>query len=302
MIKKIIALLIFGGIANISFAQELNMKVTVDYSQLQVNQQRGETQVFEQMQNAMMDFLNGRRWTNDNFNADERIQGNMVITLKQASANGDYTGNATFQVNRPVYGTTYESPLYRFIDRNFNFSYLPTKPINYNDNAYTDNLTSMLAFYAYSALALDYDSFEKTGGNPFIQKIYNIANLAQSGSGDAGWDGRDVRNRYALAENLQNQQMMPFREGFYNYHRLGLDNFLNKPDETRKLILNYLNDVKTVNQLKPSAVLTSGFFDTKSEELINIFAEASRDDRQKAYNFLINLDPTKTEVYKRLLK
>ena len=147
---------------------------------------------------------------------------------------------------------------------------------------------------------MDYDSFGKLGGNPFIQRAYNVVNLAQS-SGDGAWSSNgDSRNRYWLAENLQSQQMVSFREGMYNYHRLGLDNFLNQPDNTRKLILTLLEDIKQINIVKPAAVLTNSFFDTKSEELIQIFSEAAPEDRRKAYNYLITFDPTKTDNYKRL--
>lgn len=282
-------------------AQELNFRVTVSADQLRINQQRGETQVFEQLQSTISEFLNGRKWSEDVFGSEEKIQGNISITLIKATANGDYEGNANIQITRPVFGTSYNSPLFRFVDRSFNFSFLPTKPLNYNDNVYSDNLTSILAYYAYIALAIDYDSFSKAGGNPYIQKAYNVVNISQS-SGDPGWDSKDVRNRFALAENLQNQQMMPLREGFYTYHRLALDNFANEPDQARRQILGILNDIKTVNLLKPGAVYTNSFFDTKGEEITNIFLEASREDRQKAYNMLVSLDPTKTDSYKRLLR
>jgi hypothetical protein len=282
-------------------AQELNFKVTINADQLRINQQRGETQIFDQLQNTIAEFLNGRKWGNDAFASEEKIKGNITINLIKATANGDYEGNANIQIIRPIFNTSYETPLLRFVDRSFNFNFLPTKPLNYNDNVYSDNLTSIMAFYAYVALAVDYDSFSKAGGTAYIQKAYNVVNLAQS-SGDNGWDAKDVRNRYALAENLQNQQMMPLREAFYTYHRLVMDNFVNEPDEARRQVINILNDIKTVNLLKPGAVFTNSFFDTKGDEIINIFLEASKDDRQKVYNLLVNLDPTKTDNYKRLLR
>lgn len=292
----------FCCVSSSLFAQELNCKVMVQTDQLRVNQQRGETQVFNELQTVLNEFMNGRRWTNDQFAVEEKITCNLAINLLRADANGNYEANTTLSISRPVYGTNYDTPLFRYVDRSFNFKYQTATPLNYNDNSFNDNLTSTLAFYAYIILALDYDSFGKMGGNPYVQKAYNVMTLAQQ-SGDGSWDSKgDTRNRYWLIENLQSQQMLPFREGFYAYHRLAMDNFLNEPDNARKQVLDFLKAIQQVNQLKPAAVLTNSFFDTKGEEITQLFSEATRDDRQQAYNILTNLDPTKTDNYKRLLK
>jgi hypothetical protein len=282
-------------------AQELNARVTISYDQVRTNQQAGNaTQIYGEMQTAMTDFLTGRRWSTDEFQPEERLNFTLALSIQKATAQGEYEAQAQVQVTRPVYGTTYESVLLRFVDRGFQFSYLPDRPLNFNDNTFTDNLTSLMAFYVYTALALDYDTFAKRGGDLFIQRAYNVANLANS-SGFSGWDARsDNRSRYWLIENLQNQQFLPFRDGLYTYHRLALDTFTEQPEEGRKLILGVLNDFKTVNQLKPAAVLMNNFFDAKSEELVQLFSNAQPEQKRQAYTLLSTLDPTKTEVYRRL--
>jgi hypothetical protein len=284
-------------------AQELNARVTISYDQVRINQQAGNaTQIYNDMQTAMTDFLNGRRWTTDDFQPEERLNFTLALVIQKATAQGDYEAQAQIQVTRPVYGTTYESVLLRYVDRGFQFSFLPDRPLNFNDNTFTDNLTSMMAFYVYTALALDYDSFSKRGGDLYIQRAYNVANLANS-TGFSGWDARgDSRGRYWLIENLQNQQFLPFRDGLYTYHRLVLDTFAERPDEGRKLVLGVLNDFKQVNQLKPAAILMNSFFDSKAEELVQLFSNAPADQKRQAFTLLSGLDPTKTEVYRRLTR
>lgn len=284
-------------------AQELNARVTISYDQVRLNQQAGNaTQIYSEMQTAMTDFLAGRRWSTDEFQTDERLNFTLALVIQKATAQGEYEAQAQVQVTRPIYGTTYESVLLRFVDRNFQFTYLPDRPLNFNDNTFTDNLASLMAFYVYTALALDYDSFAKRGGELFIQRAYNVANLASS-TGFSGWDARgDSRGRYWLIENLQNQQFLPFRDGLYTYHRLAMDTFADNPEEGRKLILGVLNDFKTVNQLKPAAVLMNSFFDAKSEELLQVFSNAQPDQKRQAAALLTNLDPTKTELYRRLTR
>ncbi len=285
---------------NWTHAQELNCKVSISTDQLTVNEQRGST-IYAQIQNVMQEFLNNRRWTNDNFSTDEKINCSLSVILTKASASGDYEATANFQVRRPVYGTGYETVLLNYVDKSFNFSYVANSPLTYNDNNFNDNLTQILAFYAYIALAYDYDSFGKFGGTNFAQKAQNVVNIAQNAGG--GWLGNnDIRNRYWISENLLNQQMQPLREGFYNYHRLGMDSYATNSATSRKQIVEYLNTIKQVNQTRPGQVWLRLFFESKSVELINIFSDAPVDERKKVAPLLTSLDPTNSEAYRKLGK
>ena len=147
-----------------------------------------------------------------------------------------------------------------------------------------------------------YDSFSKTGGAQFLTRAYNVANMAFS-AGVSGWEQNgDVRNRYWLVENLQNQQLLPFREGFYTYHRLALDNFTSDPGNGRRQVLEFLNSIKTLQQSRTNSVLMNSFLDAKGQELVNIFSEATKDEKQKAFQVLSSVDPSKTELYRKLVK
>jgi hypothetical protein len=299
---KIVFFLMF--VANLARGQELNCSVNLITDQIKSNQLSNATQTFNEIRNIINDLMNNRRWSKDEFNNIEKINCALNITLTNASAQGDFSGNATITVSRPVYGTTFQSPLFRFIDRNFSFSYIANTPIDYNENVYNNNLAQILAFYANLVLAVDYDSFSKMGGNPYAQKLFNIVNLVPSSSGHKGWKsiGEDTRNRYWLAENLMSPQMVPMREGIYNYHRLALDNFSADTFGARKKIMNLITKMSEINLLKPSSILFYCFFDSKNEEIVNIFSQAPAVEKQKIYTLLIGLDPTHTEVYRKLLQ
>lgn len=301
MNKRILIFLLIVSYA--AYNQELNCSVNLVTDQIKANQLANSAQTFSEIKNIITSFMNNRRWTKDEFGPTEKINCALNITLTQASAQGEFNGNATITMSRPIFGTTFESPLFRFIDRNFSFTYQANTPLDYNENVYNNNLTQILAFYANLVLTIDYDSFGKMGGNPYAQKLFNIVNIVPSTSGFKGWKslGEDTRNRYWLAENLMSPQMAPVREGIYNYHRLALDNFSADTFGARKKILNLITKMNEINLLKPSSILFYCFFDSKHEEIINIFSQAPSVEKQKVYSLLINLDPTHTENYRKLL-
>lgn len=282
-------------------AQEINCRVTISTDQIQVNEQRGATQIYTELQNVMQEFMNNRRWTNDNFAPEEKINCSLALIITKATATGDYEANARFQVTRPVFGSAYETVILNYIDRNFVFKYISGTPLTYNDNNYNDNLTQILAFYAYIALAYDYDSFEKMGGINAAQKALNVVNLAQNAGG--GWSSsNDIRSRYWVAENMLNQQLQSLREGFYTYHRIAMDNYATDPAASRKQITEYLNTIKQVIQNRPGQIWYRLFFEAKSAELLNIYGDAPLDERKKIVPLLTSLDPNNSEAYRKLSK
>ena len=300
--KKIVCCLLFIFSTSSTKAQELNCIVKLNYDQL-FAQQTTNDNTLGQLQNVISDFINSRRWTTDNFNTDERINCKMTINLVRSVSQGNYEGNAQIVVTRPVFGSNYETVIFNYVDRNFNFGYLPNNPLYFNENSYSDELTHLLAYYAYIILAVDYDTFSKQGGNSYIQKAFSLANLAQTASGSAGWKSSgDIRNRYWLTENFMNQQMTPYRDGQYNYHRLALDGFTENPVAARKQVLEVLNNISEVSKIRTTSVLINSFFDSKSDEIYKILVPATRDERQKAFNMLSQLDPAKTELYRKLLR
>jgi hypothetical protein len=282
-------------------AQELSTTITISTEQLQLDQQRGGSNVYAELQRTMQEFMNGRRWSSDNFAPEEKIKLNINLLLTKSSAQGDMEATARVQVLRPVFGTSYETVILNLVDKNFNFKYQLGTPITYNDNSFSDNLSSMMAFYAYLALTYSYDSFGSKGGEPFVQKLNNLTNLAQNSG--SGWGViSDVRSRMGVSENLINQNLQTMREINYNYHRLYLDKMSENPEATRKGILEILKVIRQVNTLRPGAASIRLFFDSKSEEIISILDEALPIERQQAYTYLSTLDPIRTEAYRRLIK
>lgn len=284
-----------------AWAQELNCNVIVDAKQL-VTQQATERVIFDDMQKAIAQFLNDNKWTNDEFEAEERIDCELVITLTNSPSQNVFEATAQIKSSRPIYNTNYQSNLLLYVDRDFNFQYVQGQPLIFNENTFTNNLTSILAFYAYIVIGMDYDSFGAEGGYNFIERAFNIMNIAAQSS-QSGWNrNQNTINRYWLAENLMSQQMIPFRQAIYDYHRFGLDRMLIEPDSARKVVFSALKAIDGVNRLKPSAILTNIFFDAKGEEIIKILQESPADTRREAHKILTRLDPARTEKYNRLLQ
>lgn len=284
------------------WAQELNCTVTLNTEQLAAAQ-KTDLAYFDQLKAVISEFMNNRRWSTDQFASAEKINCTLTVNLIQSTAVGVFRGNAQLSVTRPVFGASYQTTTLSFVDRNFDFSWLPSQPFFYRENQFSDELTHALAFYANVILAVDYDSFSRQGGSVFVQRAFQIVNVAQAVSDNSAWSAQDNsrRNRYWLIENLQNQQVAPFREGFYTYHRLGLDAFANNPVQARKYTIDLLTSIRQITLQKPGAVLLNAFFDAKSDELLNIMIEGTRDERKRAFDLLSFLDPGKTENYRRLL-
>ena len=284
------------------WAQELNCTVTLNTEQLAAAQ-KTDLAYFDQLKAVISEFMNNRRWSTDQFASAEKINCTLTVNLIQSTAVGVFRGNAQLSVTRPVFGASYQTTTLSFVDRNFDFSWLPSQPFFYRENQFSDELTHALAFYANVILAVDYDSFSRQGGSVYVQRAFQIVNVAQAVSDNSAWSAQDNsrRNRYWLIENLQNQQVAPFREGFYTYHRLGLDAFANNPVQARKYTIDLLTSIRQITLQKPGAVLINAFFDAKSDELLNIMIEGTRDERKRAFDLLSFLDPGKTENYRRLL-
>lgn len=300
--KAIYSILLFIiGTVGHSQAQELNCQVTINSDQL-FAQQKTDFSYVSQLKGIITDFMNNRRWSNDQFTVSERINCSLNINLIKSLTQGVFEATAQIVVTRPVYGTGYETTTFSYVDRAFNFVYLPTTPVYFRENQFSDDLTSLLAFYANVILAVDYDTFSKRGGNPFVQRAFAITNLAQQGSANSAWQtGGDRRNRYWLIENLQNQQLIPFRDGVYTYHRQGLDIFAANPVQARKQTLDLLTTIRTIGLQLPNSVLINSFFDAKSQELLNILYEGTSAERKRAFDLLSYLDPAKTETYRKLI-
>lgn len=286
-------LLILSAVAR---GQELNCKVTINADQIQTS----DRNVFKDMERSIALFMNSRKWSTDTYKNHERINCAIFLNISRMPSIGSFIASAQITVARPVYNSNYETVLMNFADREWEFEYIESQPLEYNDNAYINNLTSMLAYYAYIILGMDYDSFAEKGGDPYFQKALMVVNNAQS-SNRPGWQSiGSNRNRYNLIENINNTQMTELRKNTYRYHRQALDTFDKSPDDSRQMVLNVLKNIKTVWQIYPNSIFIISFFDAKANELVNIFSEGNIGVRREAFDLLTALDP-KRNIYQKII-
>lgn len=281
-----------------SNAQELNCTVTIN-----VGPKVGTTDrsVFNDMKNAFQQFMNTRKWTNDAYKIHEKIACNLLININEMPSIGIFKAAVQVQSARPVFNTNYSTLLLNFGDRDWEFEYIESQPLEFNDNTYLSNITSMLAFYAYVIIGMDYDSFSELGGTPYFQRAQNVVNNAQSANRE-GWQALGSnRNRYWLVENLINGQMADLRKAMYTYHRLALDSFDKTPEQSRETILKALKDVKKVRDINPSSILVISFFDAKAKELGNVFSDGDLQVRRQAYDLITAMDPINKGSYGKII-
>jgi hypothetical protein len=282
-----------------SRAQELQCNVVVNTDNYQVT----DKSVFADMQSAIFEFMNTRRWTNDVFKNEERISCNLYINITGSQQLGSYDASVQIQSNRPVFGSGYSTPVLSFVDQQWTFEYAPGQPMNFAPSQFSSNLTSILAFYAYVIIGMDYDTFTKLGGTPYFNQAQAVVTMAQSQPypGWQAYDSKNNRNRYWLVDNLLDPQIQPLREGIYNYHRLGLDRMTEKPEDARKVVTDVLKPIKKIIEVKPNSAFIRSFFAAKAEEIAGIFTQGSPQERQAAFNMMLELDPTNMQKYQPMV-
>jgi hypothetical protein len=278
-------------------AQELNCTVSVLSQGVQLSDKR----IFKTMETAIREFMTNKRWTNDVFQRDERIELNLTFNITKFTMPDEMAGTLQIQSRRPTYNSNYGSVVMNFIDQDISFRYLEYQPIEFADNAYISGLASLLGYYAYVALAMDYDSFSPEGGTAMWQKAQQVVNNAITDPAK-GWKGTDIppRNRYWLVENYLNPIYSPLRQANYLYHRQGMDNMYDKMDLGRTNIMEALRKIQTVNKQRPSSYNVQLFFNAKADELINIYQQATPTEKAAVLQLLGELDPTNSNKYKKI--
>ena len=278
-------------------AQEFNFTVTVNTKQVAGTDQR----VYESLQEAITNFMNNRIWTNIKFEEQERIEGTIVIVVKNKEGN-NITGEVNIGLRRPVYKSNYNTPLLNYVDDDFSINYIESQPLDFNENSFMSNLTSIFAFYGYYCLGLYFDTFGLYGGDDMFHMCDMIVTQAQSAT-ESGWKAFDsYRNRYWLNDSYTNPAYRPLRQFMYEYHRLGLDVMGNgKVDEGRATMSKSLENVKSVYNSKPNLYFIQILNDTKRDEWKNVYSQGPQQERTKVVNILRELDPTHAEEYENLL-
>ena len=298
-LRYILVFLLFAAIHSVQ-AQELKCNVTINSDQVEGSNKS----VFNTLQQSIQEFVNNSQWTNLTFQDTERIECNMLIVVKQVQDNM-YICEFTCQSRRPVYGTTYTTPILNFKDNNFAFTYQEFDRLDFQQHTFTSNLTALIAYYCYLIIGHDMDSFSRLGGTPYFQICENIVNAAQSASLESteqsGWKAFDSnRNRYALINNLMDEAFKDYRQYFYDYHRYGLDEMINNVANGRARIASGIEILDKANKARPATYVINAFLDAKSDELVNIFQEGTEDERTKVYETLVNIDPTRQSTYEQI--
>lgn len=295
---------IFIFVCGCAGAQELQARLTVVTSRIST---QVEKRVFQTLQTGLTNFLNNRKWTNDTYQAAEKIQCNFLLNIDKELGQNVYKASLTVQAARPVYNSTYQSPLVNFQDDNMVFRYVEFQPIEFNENRIqgndplASNLTAVLAYWVYIILGFDYDSFSIRGGDQYFLKAQNIVNNAPESRDITGWKNfESLRNRYWLAENLNSNRFALVHDAIYAYYRNGMDIFYENEDEGRNGIITCLNFLNTLNIENPNSMILQFFFQGKSTELLKIYSKANADTRQRARDLLLKLDITNAQVYKDL--
>jgi len=270
--RKIIFLIVFMFLAIGAKAQELNCTITVNSDQVsQTNQQ-----IFRTLERSLNDFVNKNKWSNRIYKENERINAQMFITITDYESNR-FSGNIQIQSSRPVYNTSYDSPIFNYKDDQFNFEYIEFQPLVFNENVFESNLVAVVSYYVYMILGLDADTFALEGGTEHFRTAQKIVTQAQ-GSNSAGWSQTTNRGRFELVDNLLSNTYREYRIAMYNYHRKGLDVLGDNNSTGKQVIAGTMKLFETMTKRRPNAFLVTTFFDAKSEEIQNIFSDGPKVD------------------------
>lgn len=311
MRKSLLLIALMSVLAVPLHAQELQANVAVVANRIPSTVDHKQ---FQTLQKDLYNFINGRKWTNESFQNNEKIVCNFLIDISSSGtsssgASNTYQAILTIQAGRPVYNTTYQSPLVNFRDESFVFRYVEYQELDFNENRvqgsepFAANLTAEIAYYVYVILGLDFDTFSLRGGDPYFQRALNIVNNAPDSRDITGWKAFDgTRNRYWLIENLTNSKYALVHDAYYSYFRSGLDQIYDKESDGRAGILNALNMLNTVNSETPNTMIMQFFFQGKGTELSKIFQKAPQDEKSRALDLLSRLDVSNANKYKQELQ
>ena len=282
------------------FSQELNCTVQVMPPPTATN--ATDKKICQTLQQAIYEFMNTRKWTNDVFQQDERIECSIIISITSKPAIDQFVGTMQIQARRPIYKSAYNSLILNILDKNLTFTYVEYQPIEFVENTFTLNITSMLAYYAYVIIGTDYDSYSLEGGSPYFQKAQAVVANAQNAA-DKGWKSfEDNQNRYWIVENTLNSTFKPMRECMYKYHRLGFDVMSDDLPTGRAAVLQALLLLKQVHEIKPTSYNMQLFFLAKVDEVINLFTLAEPAEKAKAVELLNTVDPANNIKYNKILQ
>ncbi len=281
-------------------AQEFNIKVKVQTPQLKL----ADPKVFKMMEKSIEEFFNNTKWTEDDFEDYEKIEGNLVINITNEYSPTSFVGDFSFQSLRPVFNSNYKTVTCNWIDKNYKFTYEELQPIDINNNVFLDDLSAILTFYGYYILGMDYDSFSSLGGSKYFDKAKEVVDVVPvSNQNIRSWSGNNKKdNRYWLVDYMISPKFRNLRQSLYEYHRLGLDVMYEDAERGRAIIISALKEVRNIADLYPQNVIVRLFVNNKKDEIIEIFKAAGYAQRNSVYNLMSEIDPSGIDDYKAILR
>ncbi len=296
-IQRLFAIVLFTTLilrGGIGYAQEFNFTVKVVNPRSAI----ADPKVFVSLENALKELINSTKWTDDVFELNERLTGSIQLTIDKENSQTSFTAKLAIQVNRPVYGTDNTTPLFIHLDKEMSFNYEQFQPIQFVKNNFTDNLSSTIGYYVYVILAMDYDSFAPQGGEAFWQTAQDIYNVIPEGA-KGEWKGKELgnTNRYWFVENMLSPRLKAYRQGIYEYHRLGMDNATTDMSRCKTMLIQALERMEEAHQSYPNTLAIRMFSLTKVDELVEIFKGASSDQKTRMVAIMQKMDPSNSSKY-----
>ena len=295
MYRKCVAILLVLTLLGSLRAQELRCTVSVNYQKLMTTTQAYESsdkKVFDNMKQAVEDFLNARRWTNLEMEQTEQLDCTLSLILTERTSATDFKGQISVQLRRPVYNSNYTSGLFNYMESgDFAFSYNDSQPLDYDMNTFYSNLSSVLSYYVYIMLGIYFDSYGMNGGEQFYEVAHNICQAAEN-SGFKGWRSSEgAKARYWFMENHTNSAYAALHTAYYQYHRLGLDMMTKDQPQARQAIISALMSLQQVHKAKPNLLSVQQFMDMKIAEITSIFTPAPPEEQKQVYDLVKSISP-----------
>lgn len=296
--KHILILCLTTLVASNFFAQELEVAVTINTPKLQT----ADPKVFETLETTIQEFMNNQKWTDETYEEEERIKLDIVMTITEEVNATTFKAEVALQSTRPVFGSTYETPMFKHQDKDITFSYEQFQPLEYSNTNYINQLSSIMAFYAYVVIGMDYDSFSQRGGEKYFQLAQDVVNRIPPtvASQVEGWRSVDGnRNRYWLVENLLTPRMATFRDVIYEYHRHGLDMMHQDAAVGRAVMTQTIEQLLDVNKNYPNSMIMQVFANTKSDEIIEIYKASPPAEKSSIVKVMEKVDPPRASEYRK---
>lgn len=291
--RRILILLTFM-VLGVAYAQEFRCAVSINYQKLMNTTQAYETTdkaLFDNMKQALEDFINNRRWTNLELEQHEKLDCSLNIVLTERSSQTDFKGQLSVQLRRPVFNSSYSTAMFNYLEgaQDFPFTYNESQALDFDVNTFYNNLTSTVGYYLYILMGIYFDSYAPSGGEPF----YDMARtIAQTASNVKGWDGQSSqKSRYWFMENHTNSAYDGIHQAYYLYHRLGLDMMTRDQQQARQNIIGALQSLQQVGKVKPNILAVYQFVDVKITEIVSIFTPAPQEEKQQVYDIIKDVSP-----------